>query len=154
MSALVESPRPSVRVTLLLNQRASGIVHHVPFFRVCQLSTTYIDEGIEFPSLNQTEQGALKTDVLRQLHFATQGNRVDALDWDKLKMNMKACGGVASVSLVQSKGDKEAVAGHDEADLIVSEKGWRQGRGRGEQTGWGGARDVSYAQLIYGCEGL
>ena len=84
-----------------------------------QLSTRYADEGIEFPSLNQSEQGVLKADVLHELHLATQGNRVAASEWDTLKMTMKAYGGVASVSLARrSKRGSE--------ETIVSEKGGEQ----------------------------
>lgn len=104
-----------------------------------QLSTTYTSEGIEFPSLKQSEQGALKADVLRQLHLATQGNRVDATEWDTLKITMKACGGVTSVSLARSKGDSEVIAGHEEAKLIVRKRGHRHRENREAAGGvWGG----------------
>ena len=120
-------------------------------FRVRQLSTRYTDEGIEFPSLNQSEQGVIKADVLRELHLATQGNRVNASEWDILKITMKACGGVASVSLTRSKGDNDSIPGHNASELIVSARGHRQGRAERWRARCGEGiytRDASYAQLF------
>lgn len=74
---------------------------------LCQLSTRFIEEGIEFLSLNQSDQEALKDDVLGELYHATRHSADALVEWEELTVTMRAYCGVTCVSLVGSRSSGE-----------------------------------------------
>lgn len=85
-----------------------------------QLSERYGEEGIEFSSLGQAEQDALKADVLSELYHATDHTAGAAPEWDELTVTMQAYGGVTSVGLVWKGGGSKTADGGGKQDLVVS----------------------------------
>ncbi|CAM9409837.1 unnamed protein product, partial [Scytosiphon promiscuus] len=96
--------------TVVLGMLATGI---------CQLSTRYPEEGVDFSSLSESDQGALKHDVLSQLHHAMSQTAGAAPEWDELAVRMKAYGGPISVRLVRNSGNNSEPQGGGEKDLVV-----------------------------------
>lgn len=84
-----------------------------------QLSARFGEEGIKFSSLCQSEQDALKADILSQLYHATDHTVGAAPDWDELTITMQAHGGVTSVGLVRNDGGNKAPDGVAKQDLVV-----------------------------------
>lgn len=82
--------------------------------------------------MDQSEQEALKVDVLGQLYHATRDGAADAPDWERLTVTMLAYGGVTSVSIVRRSSDGKA-----EEHVVSRLSGTGQGRrgGRGQTTG-------------------
>ncbi|CAM9507860.1 unnamed protein product, partial [Ectocarpus sp. 13 AM-2016] len=87
---------------------------------ICQLSARNIEEGVEFASLRQSEQDAMKADVLSQLYQATSHSALTVPEWDELKIIIQAFGGVTSVSLSRSGESSKAPGSDGKQDLVVS----------------------------------
>ncbi|CAM9249507.1 unnamed protein product, partial [Hapterophycus canaliculatus] len=85
---------------------------------ICQLSTQYPKDGIDFSSLNQSDQDALRADVLSQLHHATSHRAGAASEWEELAVTMQAYGGLTSVRLVRA--NRGTPRGSGEQDLVAS----------------------------------
>ncbi|CAM9892025.1 unnamed protein product, partial [Ectocarpus fasciculatus] len=94
---------------------------------ICQLSARYLEEGVEFASLRQSEQDTMKADVLGQLYQATNHSSRTVPEWDELKITTKTFGGVTSVSLSR-RGERSKAPGSDgQQDLVVyapTKAGW------------------------------
>ncbi|CAM9245490.1 unnamed protein product [Ectocarpus sp. 12 AP-2014] len=87
---------------------------------ICQLSARNIEEGVEFASLRQSEQDAMKADVLSQLYQAANHSALTVPEWDELKITIQAFGGVTSVSLSRSGESSKAPGSDGKQDLVVS----------------------------------
>ncbi|CBN80035.1 hypothetical protein Esi_0022_0146 [Ectocarpus siliculosus] len=89
-------------------------------FDVMQLSVRYLEEGVEFASLPQSEQDTMKADVLSQLYQATSHSPRTVPEWDELKIMIQAYGGVTSVSLSRTDESSKTPVSDGKQDLVVS----------------------------------